>query len=118
MANKQRGEATIEGPEGKKFTICLTLGAVAEIEEQMGVESLSEISGVFEKAKMRDLITILVALLHGGGNKEITADDMMSWPMDMGKIMSGIRDAFSNAGFGEAEESEDTEAGDTSRGKD
>lgn len=101
MANKQRGEATLKGPGGKNFTLCLTLGAVAQIEEELGVDSLTEIDGVFEKARMRDVITILVALLQGGGHTEITRESMMAWPMDMKSMMEGIRDAFTNAGFGE-----------------
>lgn len=100
-ANKQRGEATMKGPEGKEFKLCLTLGAVAQIEDELGVESLTEIDGVFEKARMRDVITILVALLQGGGHSDITRESMMAWPMDMTEMMKGIRAAFGNAGFGE-----------------
>lgn len=101
MANKQRGEATMKGPEGKEYTLCLTLGAVAQIEEELGVDSLTEIDGVFEKARMKDVITILVALLQGGGNSDITRSSMMAWPLDMKEMMEGIRAAFNNAGFGE-----------------
>ncbi len=114
MANKQRGEATLKGPEGKQFNLCLTLGAVAQIEEELGVDSLTEIDGVFEKARMRDVITILVALLQGGGHTDITSESMMAWPLDMGEMMRGIRDAFSNAGFGEPDGDTPVDGDDTS----
>ena len=117
MANKQRGEATLKGPENKDYTLCLTLGAVAQIEEELGVDSLTEIDVVFEKARMRDVITILVALLQGGGHTDITRESMMAWPMDMKAMMEGIRGAFSNAGFGDDPDAPPVDGDDTS-GKD
>ena len=65
-ANRQRGEVKIVGPEGEEFKLCLTLGAIAQIEEELGVESLTEIDTVMGKARMKDVITIFLALLHGG----------------------------------------------------
>lgn len=113
-ANKQRGEVMIQGPEGKEYKLCLTLGAIAQIEDGLGVESLTEIDKVMEKARMRDVLTIFVALLNGGGNKEITSRDMIDWDVSIQELMEVIRQCFSAAGF-EAEK-EETEGGDEGNG--
>ena len=110
--NKQRGEITIKGPGGEHFTMCLTLGAIAQIEAEFsGIESLADIGDALGKAKMADLLTIFVALLNGGGHTEITRADMMSWSLDLSELMAKIMETFKAAGFdgdedGEEEESE------------
>ncbi|MCB1972154.1 MAG: gene transfer agent family protein [Geminicoccaceae bacterium] len=113
-ANRQRGEVKIEGPEGKEYKMCLTLGAIAQIEEDLGVESLTKIDEVMAKARMRDVLTIFVALLNGGGHTEITSKDMISWDVTIQDLMVKIRECFNAAGF-EAEENEDN-AGDDNEG--
>jgi len=111
-ANKQRGEVTIEGPEGKEYKLCLTLGAIAQIEDQIeGMDSLSEVDKVFQKARMKDVMTIFVALLNGGGHIEITSKDMMTWNVPLKDLMQKIRDAFQAAGFDDGEGDENTEDG-------
>lgn len=111
-ANRQRGEVKIEGPEGKEYKMCLTLGAIAQIEEDLGVESLTKIDEVMSQARMRDVLTIFVALLNGGGNTEITRKDMIAWDVTIQQLMDKIRECFTAAGF-EADDNEDkTEEGD------
>lgn len=108
MANRQRGEVTIEGPEGKTYTLCLTLGAIAQIEEEIeGIDSLTDVDQVFsESPKMRDVITIFVALLNGGGHSDIDRKSMMTWNIPLTTLMEKIRDVFAASGFGDEDESE------------
>lgn len=116
-ANKQRGEVTIQGPEGKEYKLCLTLGAIAQIEDGLGVESLTKIDEVMSKARMKDVLTIFVALLNGGGNKEITSKDMIDWDVSIQDLMEVIRECFNAAGFeADKDEGDGTEDKDEGNG--
>lgn len=106
MTNPQRGDVTIQGPEGKSYNMCLTLGAIAQIEDQLGLESLVDIDQVMQKPSMKHLLTIFVALLNGGGDKSITKDDMIDWDIGFKDLMSKIRDTFEAAGFHDSDEEE------------
>lgn len=64
--NPQRGEAMIE-IEGEARILCLTLGALAEIEHALGCESLKDLSVRLKTLSAQDLIRLLAALLKGGG---------------------------------------------------
>lgn len=101
--NKQRGEVKIEGPDGKDLKMCLTLGAMSMLEEELGIESLTEIDSVMKKSKTKHLIIILQCLCAGGGNP-VADEDMMTWQIDFQVLISKIRDCFQAAGFGEEEE--------------
>ncbi len=109
MSNKQRGEITIKGPEDKDYILCLTLGAIAQIEEEIeGIESLADIDQVMgESPKMRDVVTIFVALLNGGGN-DVTRKDMMKWKVDFKDLTKAIGDVFAASGFKDDDEEDDT----------
>lgn len=97
-ANPQRGEVTIKGPENKDFKLCLTLGAIAKLEKDLGIESLSEIDKVMGKGSMGDLIKIVKVLLEGGANP-VTDEQMMIWPVNFKELMEKIRECFAAAGF-------------------
>ncbi len=102
-ANKQRGEVLIKGPDDKDFKLKLTLGAIAQIEEEIeGIESLADIGDAM--TKMKDLLAIFIALLHGGGHKEITREDMMDWDVDIKTLSKSIMEAFQAAGFKDDDE--------------
>ena len=105
--NPQRGEVLIDGPEDKQYRLCLTLGAIAQIEEELGVESLTLIDEVMKKARMKDVITIFIALLNGGG-EDVTRKDMMRWEIPLLTLMEKIRETFAAAGF--KDDAEDGEA--------
>lgn len=76
MANSQRGEiaAVIEGEEK---VLCLTLGALAELEARLQAGDLVGLSERFAGGRVtaRDLTAILGAGLRGGGNA-VTDDDL------------------------------------------
>lgn len=76
MANTHRGElAAIIG--GEEVVLCLTLGALAELEEHLGAADLNGLSERFASGhvRARDLTAIIGAGLRGGGHK-ISDDDL------------------------------------------
>ena len=74
MANKYRGEIHAE-IGGKIFTLVLTLGALAELEEAFGADDLVALTERFSsgRLKARDLTRIIGAGLRGAG--EPISDD-------------------------------------------
>lgn len=102
MNNPQRGEVTIDGPGGE-LKLCLTLGAIAQLEEGLGIDSLTEIEGVLKKASMKHMILIVKALCAGGGNP-LTDEQMMTWQVDLQSIMGKIQECFVAAGFNDPDE--------------
>lgn len=68
MANPWRGEVEIV-LDGQPHLARLTLGALAELEHQLGADSLVAIAERFEAGRFgsRDVLAVLVAGLRGGG---------------------------------------------------
>lgn len=109
MANVQRGEVSIEGPDGKIYTLCLTLGAIAQLEERLQIDSLSNIDELMKKGRMRDLLLIFICLLQGGGHTEIKeVPDLMNWQVKPKTLATKITQAFAAAGFTEDDDEEET----------
>lgn len=69
MANRRRGEVGLD-LAGTRYTLCLTLGALAELEESLGAGDLSGLAARFSRGgpSARDLIALLGAALRGGGH--------------------------------------------------
>ncbi|WP_417482983.1 GTA-gp10 family protein [Maricaulis sp.] len=86
MANPARGETTLE-IGGVTHTLCLTLGALAEI------EALFE-NGV--RLDARNLVTVLAVLLRGGGS-QITEAELRAAPLDPLAAASAISTCFETA---------------------
>lgn len=67
-ANMRRGEiaATIDG---RAYTLCLTLGALAELESAFAVDDLAALAERFSTGRLsaRDLARVVGAGLRGGG---------------------------------------------------
>ena len=70
MANRHRGEISAE-LGGESHVLCLTLGALASLEDAFGVSGLAGLAGRFESGDLsaRDLIKIIGAGLRGAGAK-------------------------------------------------
>jgi hypothetical protein len=84
MANPHRGEiAAVIGGEEK--TLCLTLGALAELEARLGAGDLAGLAERFAGGRIsaRDLTAILGAGLRGGGNA-ISEDDLARMTIEGG----------------------------------
>ncbi|MGF9692895.1 gene transfer agent family protein [Rhizobium sp. 0TCS1.26] len=68
-ANRRRGE--VEAMiDGERRILCLTLGALAELETAFGADDLSDLAARFSSGRLRagDLVCVMAAGLRGGGN--------------------------------------------------
>lgn len=76
MTNHRRGEIEAE-IGGKRFTLCLTLGALAELESGMGVNDLVALAERFESRRLsaRDILRIIGCGLRGAGHA-LSDDDI------------------------------------------
>lgn len=103
MPNMHRGEiaATIDGEER---TLCLTLGALAELEARLGAGDLGGLAERFAGGRVsaRDLTAILGAGLRGAGHA-ISDDDLARMTIE-GGIKGAAETAVRllRATFGEA----------------
>lgn len=68
MPNPYRGEISAE-LGGRSLVLCLTLGALAELESAFGADDLNALAARFETGRLsaRDAIRILGAGIRGGG---------------------------------------------------
>ncbi|MCJ2011225.1 gene transfer agent family protein [Methylobacterium sp. J-076] len=69
MVNRRRGEVPLE-LGGRRYTLCLTLGALADLEDSLRAGDLAGLAGRFGTGHPRtgDLIALLGAALRGGGH--------------------------------------------------
>jgi hypothetical protein len=101
MTNKVRGESEfLAGTE--RHIMKLTLGALAEIENGLGVSSLSDIAGKLKSLGTMDLATVASALLRGAGH-DLSPADVLKLETDLGTLIGAIADAFDAVGLGHSE---------------
>ena len=95
MANGARGEviALLAGSERR---LCLTLGALAEIETGLGLEGLAGLAERMRTLSARDLTVVLAALLRGGGERAL-ADELDRAPVDPREAAEAVAKAFAVA---------------------
>jgi len=95
MANGARGEvvAVLAGAERR---LCLTLGALAEIEAGLGLEGLSGLAERMRALSARDLTVVLAALLRGGGER-VLADELDRAAIDPREAAEAVAKAFAAA---------------------
>lgn len=76
MANAKRGEIEAQ-LDGEPYTLCLTLGALAELESGMGASDLMALAERFEANRLsaRDILRIIGCGLRGAGYK-LTDEDV------------------------------------------
>ncbi|MGV3490143.1 MAG: gene transfer agent family protein [Devosia sp.] len=84
MANLQRGEIAAV-LDGEQRILCLTLGALAELEARLQAGDLVGLSERFASGRVsaRDLTAIIGAGLRGGGNA-VTDDDLARMSIEGG----------------------------------
>jgi tail tube GTA-gp10-like protein len=104
MPNRIRGEAELVAG-GKSYRLLLTLGALAEIEDGLGLASLADIGARLKGARAGDLAIVVAALLRGGGH-EVSPGDVLRLTCDLGLLVAAVRAAFAASGLsqGPAEE--------------
>jgi hypothetical protein len=84
MANRRRGEVALQLGD-TRYTLCLTLGALAELEDAFGVQDLMALIERFGTGRLssRDLLTLLAVALRGGGH-EMSDAEVASLPLHDG----------------------------------
>jgi len=84
MANAHRGE--IEAHlDGKPYALCLTLGALAELEHEFGDDDMIALAARFETGRIsaNDCVRIVGAGLRGAGH-DISNDVVATMKADLG----------------------------------
>jgi hypothetical protein len=94
--NRIRGEAGLTAG-GKVYRMLLTLGALAEIEDGLGLADLSGIGARLKQVRAADLAVVAAALLRGGGH-EMTPADVLRLPCDLGALVAAVTETFDGAG--------------------
>ncbi|WP_457795733.1 gene transfer agent family protein [Methylocystis sp. S23] len=107
MANGRRGE--VEALlDGKTYTLCLTLGALAELESGMGAADLVALTERFEANRLsaRDILRIIGCGLRGAGHA--LTDEDVSRMKASGGLAGYVRIAANllAATFGDAPETQ------------
>jgi hypothetical protein len=84
MPNRRRGEVGLE-LGGERYTLCLTLGALAELEDAFGVTDLEALGARFASGGLssRDLIKVLAVALRGGGH-DLSDAHVAALPLERG----------------------------------
>ena len=93
--NGARGEvvAMLAGVERR---LCLTLGALAEMEAGLCVDGFAGLAERMRTLSARDLMVVLKALLRGGGEHEL-ADGLERAAVDAREAAEAVARAFSAA---------------------
>jgi hypothetical protein len=85
-ANRRRGE--VEAVlDGERRILCLTLGALAELETAFAADDLNGLAARFSSGRLRaaDMIRIIGAGLRGGGNL-LSDDEVAAMSVDGGVV--------------------------------
>ncbi len=84
MPNPRRGEVEAR-LGGRSYTLCLTLGALADMEAAFGAEDLQALGRRFGEGRVsaKDIVRILGAGLRGGGTA-LSDDEVAALPMPDG----------------------------------
>lgn len=90
--NGARGEVQAR-LAGEERTLCLTLGALAEIETALGVTGLTGLAERMRMLSARDLTVVLAALLRGGGETAL-ANGLADASVDPAEAADAVAKAF------------------------
>jgi len=95
MVNGVRGEV-VAGLAGAERKLCLTLGALAEIETGLGVAGMAALAERMKALSAGDLMVVLAALLRGGGEAAL-AGELARAPVDPREAAEAVAKAFAAA---------------------
>lgn len=90
--NRARGE-TVAVLAGTPRRLCLTLGALAEIEAALDLEGWAALSERLRRLSARDLLVVLAALLRGGGEQEAAAE-LSRAPVEIAEAAQAVAVGF------------------------
>ena len=95
VANRARGEV-LRILAGEPRRLCLTLGALAEIETGLELEAAADLGERLRSPRARDLLVVLASLLRGGG-EDAFADSLPAAAVDLGEAVAAIAAVFGAA---------------------
>ena len=98
MANKARGDVELQAG-GRVFRLRLTLGALAEIEDGLALDDLSQIEERLKKLRAADLAIVTAALIRGGGH-EMNPAEALRLPVELPELVRAVTAAFGGNGEG------------------
>lgn len=90
--NRARGEVLLEVND-TRLRLCVTLGALAELEAAFDVISLAELGERMGHLTAADIITVLAALTSGGGAPMSTAE-LAAARIDPKAAATAVAEAF------------------------
>ena len=93
--NKARGEVSVV-LVGVERRLCLTLGALAEIETALDIDGLGALGERMRALSARDLLVVLAALLRGGGEDDL-ARNLAGAAVDPREAAEAVAMAFAAA---------------------
>lgn len=95
LHNKARGEVLL-AIDGRDVRLCVTLGALAELEAAFDVASLAELAERLAHLTAADMLTVLAALSVGGG-EAMSVGELASARIDPRAAASAVAQAFQAA---------------------
>lgn len=78
---------------GAPRRLCLTLGALAEMEQGLGAQGIEALAARMRALSARDLMIVLAALLRGGGEFDL-ADGLARADVDLRAAAEAVAAAF------------------------
>ena len=95
LHNKARGEVLL-AIDGRDVRLCVTLGALAELEAAFDVGSLADLSERLAHMTAADMLTVIAALSHGGG-EGLSPRDLAIACIDPRAAAAAVAQAFQAA---------------------
>lgn len=92
LCNAARGEVPLE-IDGRARRLCVTLGALAELEAAFDVASLAELGERLSRLTAAELLVVVSALTAGGG-EAMSARDLAAARIDAKAAAKAVADAF------------------------
>lgn len=90
--NRARGEVLLE-IDGRMRRLCVTLGALAELEAAFDVAAMSELGERLAQLSASDLIIVIAALTAGGG-ETMSAAEIAAARVDPKSASISVAEAF------------------------
>lgn len=90
--NAARGETALT-VDGRARRVCLTLGALAEIESALGCRTMAELELRMRALSAGDLMIVIAALLRGGGEADAAAG-INAADISPGEAARAVAEAF------------------------
>lgn len=95
LVNQARGETSI-AIDGRPHRLCLTLGALAELEAAFDAHGFADLGEKLASLSAADLLIVLAALTAGGGDPK-TAQELAHAHIDPRAAAQSVAQAFRNA---------------------